>query len=581
MKRNLRILTLLAAAMSLNAAFATPAKRPVNQNATFDAAANSVTLTATAPTHEEDVYDGYTYIVGDPLEYITKVTIERHTPGTEWPDTPIGTITDVQPGGEIKYVDTTVEPDNKYEYRLVCHVDEEKGSPAWQSVYTGITPGKHKDFKVTTPDHKTPQFDITFTAPEVDKNGNTLESIGSIRVEMNILYTWYTVAIVEDITPGETFSFPVTEGVELNTIYSLRAYAMSGKNGNGEATEASIYVGEDIPAAPEGLTWNTDDDKLTLTWELPETGSRGGSIDPDEVKYNVYVRYFGDKEYTQLAKNHPGELFTLDLDLVEEEAFQFAIAAANSIGESYKRAETPQFTAGPAAKYPFRESFAGNMFQHRGWSTATTQDDEYHTYKAISTHEYETEYFVRDDVDILIQPHDNDGGLVTALFYGYSETGQTESLITPRIDFTDAKNPAISFWYYFIPVTIEGTDNEICISAQAEDGEFKEVLNTKQLEKPEDHGWRHIIADLPLAGKEYGKVKIDIIHGSWPMDTSIDNILIDEKESAGINGTVSDTDNADAPVEYYNLQGIRVNNPTSGVYIRRQGSTTTKVLINE
>ena len=65
------------------------------------------------------------------------------------------------------------------------------------------------------------------------------------------------------------------------------------------------------------------------------------------------------------------------------------------------------------------------------------------------------------------------------------------------------------------------------------------------------------------------------------MDTSIDNILIDEKESAGINGTVSDTDNADAPVEYYNLQGIRVNNPTSGVYIRRQGSTTTKVLINE
>ncbi|MDE5749341.1 MAG: hypothetical protein K2H87_01065, partial [Duncaniella sp.] len=35
----------------------------------------------------------------------------------------------------------------------------------------------------------------------------------------------------------------------------------------------------------------------------------------------------------------------------------------------------------------------------------------------------------------------------------------------------------------------------------------------------------------------------------------------------------------DQPVEYYNLQGIRIANPTHGLYIRRQGSTTTKVLL--
>lgn len=40
--------------------------------------------------------------------------------------------------------------------------------------------------------------------------------------------------------------------------------------------------------------------------------------------------------------------------------------------------------------------------------------------------------------------------------------------------------------------------------------------------------------------------------------------------------TVSDEN---APVEYYNLQGIRVNNPEGGVYIRRQGNTVTKVLV--
>lgn len=39
------------------------------------------------------------------------------------------------------------------------------------------------------------------------------------------------------------------------------------------------------------------------------------------------------------------------------------------------------------------------------------------------------------------------------------------------------------------------------------------------------------------------------------------------------------TPGADAPVEYFNLQGIRVLNPTHGIYIRRQGTTVTKVTL--
>ncbi len=36
---------------------------------------------------------------------------------------------------------------------------------------------------------------------------------------------------------------------------------------------------------------------------------------------------------------------------------------------------------------------------------------------------------------------------------------------------------------------------------------------------------------------------------------------------------------ADAPVEYYNLQGVRVAEPANGLYIRRQGNTITKVFV--
>jgi len=52
-----------------------------------------------------------------------------------------------------------------------------------------------------------------------------------------------------------------------------------------------------------------------------------------------------------------------------------------------------------------------------------------------------------------------------------------------------------------------------------------------------------------------------------------------ESETSGIDDVVVDTDDSDAPVEYYNLQGVRVENPANGLYIKKQGHKATKVLI--
>lgn len=46
---------------------------------------------------------------------------------------------------------------------------------------------------------------------------------------------------------------------------------------------------------------------------------------------------------------------------------------------------------------------------------------------------------------------------------------------------------------------------------------------------------------------------------------------------AGVESVVSDVEDPNAPVEYYNLQGMRVNNPENGIFIRRQGNKATKV----
>lgn len=48
-----------------------------------------------------------------------------------------------------------------------------------------------------------------------------------------------------------------------------------------------------------------------------------------------------------------------------------------------------------------------------------------------------------------------------------------------------------------------------------------------------------------------------------------------EKATTGINGIEAE----DAEVTYYNLQGVRVDNPSNGIFIRRQGTTVTKVVL--
>jgi len=48
-----------------------------------------------------------------------------------------------------------------------------------------------------------------------------------------------------------------------------------------------------------------------------------------------------------------------------------------------------------------------------------------------------------------------------------------------------------------------------------------------------------------------------------------------------VEGIETDAFDADAPAEYYNLQGIRVAEPTTGLYIVRQGSNVSKQLIRK
>ena len=61
------------------------------------------------------------------------------------------------------------------------------------------------------------------------------------------------------------------------------------------------------------------------------------------------------------------------------------------------------------------------------------------------------------------------------------------------------------------------------------------------------------------------------------VDASLVNFWISTYDAAGIDDITVDDSNA--PVEYFNLQGVKVANPENGLYIIRQGNTTTKQII--
>lgn len=73
---------------------------------------------------------------------------------------------------------------------------------------------------------------------------------------------------------------------------------------------------------------------------------------------------------------------------------------------------------------------------------------------------------------------------------------------------------------------------------------------------------------------EYGNIYTEVM--TRPKEFSIARYL---PGTAGASVAQPSADDTAMPVEYYNMQGLRIHNPTNGLYIRRQGSKTEKVIL--
>lgn len=139
------------------------------------------------------------------------------------------------------------------------------------------------------------------------------------------------------------------------------------------------------------------------------------------------------------------------------------------------------------------------------------------------------------DVYLYVDGWDN----VYAYVYNEDVTPKIENAVWPGVAMT--KDAATGYWKYKIPDNLKS----YC----------RVIINT-------NGGPDRYPADFEPGMEMTGKSMIFHTSGNgWV--SGVDDLYID----------------ADAPTEYYNLQGVRVANPTAGIYIVRRGSKISKVVI--
>lgn len=156
--------------------------------------------------------------------------------------------------------------------------------------------------------------------------------------------------------------------------------------------------------------------------------------------------------------------------------------------------------------------------------------------------------------------------------------------ISPVLDLTDRVAPITMTFEHAVNqfklngnlIDVADVVNYVEIDASTVEGKSWDFLTN--ITVPEKFSWNYYTETIDLSKFAGQKVQIAFkyqstteIAGTW----EIKNVKV--TGLSGVNDVIAE--DTDAPVVYYNLQGVRVDNPANGLYIRVQGKKATKVLI--
>lgn len=122
-------------------------------------------------------------------------------------------------------------------------------------------------------------------------------------------------------------------------------------------------------------------------------------------------------------------------------------------------------------------------------------------------------------------------------------------------------------------------------NAVKENGEDVAASVMAKAPAADDKTWTNMVAkqgvkyeiDVPTTAGNYLTIRAKSVLNGLHSEELVKNVDASGNVISGVEGVVADDENA--PVEYFNLQGMRVAADQPGIYIRRQGSKVEKVSI--
>lgn len=307
--------------------------------------------------------------------------------------------------------------------------------------------------------------ELKFRTPTKDLKG---KDVGTL-TKVEILRNGKLIHTIENPAKGAMLTYKDDSDDIANGINTY-SVVVSNASGAGRVVVRGVYIGYDVPRAPQNIKLvDNFDGTALLSWDSPGTkGVNDGYVDESELTYNVFSVQ-GESVSTFRTGVTERSLDITDVPQTGEQSlFYFLLKASSSVGES-KIGRSPWIIAGSPYTLPFHEGFPDGNIENGFWTRGKDGKNNIEIVNETSS--------------------DNDGGCLKFLA---DKSGESASISSGKIDLAQANNPNLLFSYYAVP----GKDNVIQVEI-SKDGNTPQVVSTinyKDLEG--DEGWRIKKVDL-------------------------------------------------------------------------------------
>lgn len=328
----------------------------------------------------------------------------------------------------------------------------------------------------------------------------------------------------------------------------LTDFTVTFSNGCGAGEPASlngVYVGPDVPLFVDNLALTPGDaeGEFIISWDAPSEGAHGGYVDASTLKYRL--RRLPD--FTVLSEDATSpytDTFLSDVPVsCSYEVMPYVDENISGLPKT-----TASVMTGKSYEVPYAEDFASSA--HIGSWTVIDANDDGHTWE----YQWDFGYY---------RAYDN-------------ENAKDEWLISPYVSLEAGAQYIFSADFR----TIAQETVEVCAGTGLTAADMTLTVLEPETIPDTDYSWtpRKVTFTVPESGRYHFGIHAMTASPEDALALYVDNIKVELDPNSAVKAPEAA---GDAPLRYFNLQGIEVSRDAlvPGVYIISSGESAPRKVV--